>query len=158
MVAMEILIQRSSYNGAKSVRRKGTRQDTDIAKRTLQWLIQDVTDLIFEVLGRDEWVNEVFPALTQHGMNFTASSAKILIIIEGLPQCKERLRSRLSPSIEKDTHLRIEDSSKSIEKPSMRINLFAVLLLETENHLHRRQCYARRIFVARPDELLISGD
>ena len=138
MVAMEILIQRSSYDGAESVRRKGTRQDTDIAKGTLEWLIQNVTDLILEVLGCDEWVNEVFPALAQHGVNFTASSAKILVIVESLPQCEERLCSRLGTGIEKDTDLRIEDSSKSIEKPSMGVNLFAVLLLETENHLHRR--------------------
>ena len=138
MVAMEILIQRSSYDGAKSVRRKSTRQDTDIAKGTLKWLIQNVTDLILEILGCDERVNEVFPALAQHGVNFTASSAKILVIVESLPQCKERLRSGFGSGIEKDTDLRIEDSSKGIEKPSMRIDFFAVLLLETEDHLHWR--------------------
>lgn len=89
-------------------------------------------------------------------MDLTASTAKVLVVVEGLPESKQRLVTRLCSSIEQNTDFGVQDTAKGSEQPSMRVNLLAVLLLETEHHLHRRQ--SRRAVVERADELLVGRD
>src|SRR5438034_443786 len=79
------------------------------------------------------------PAFAQHGMNLPTGAAKILVVVKSLPQSKQRLRSWFRACIEKDANLRIENTTKRIEKPTMGVDLLAVLLLQTEYHLHRRE-------------------
>lgn len=42
------------------------------------------TNLVFEVLSSDQWVEELFAAL-DHGMDFTASPRQVFVIVEGFP-------------------------------------------------------------------------
>src|SRR5690606_1545810 len=62
----------------------------------------------------------------------------------------------LCTGIEKNANFRVEDTAKSVEELSVRVNLLAVLGLQAENHLLWRQ--ARWIVISGSDELLIGGD
>lgn len=86
MITMEILLQWTTHDCTESVCGESTRQHTDITERTLQRLVQNVTNLVFEILGCHERVDQVSPTLTQHGVNFTTSTSEILVVVEGLPQ------------------------------------------------------------------------
>lgn len=45
--------------------------------------------------------------------------------------------ARLGSSIDQDTDIWIQNGAKRLEEPSMRVDFFLILLLETEEHLHR---------------------
>ena len=47
--------------------------------------------------------------------------------------------ARFCTSIEQDADLRVEDTAETRKEPSVGVNLLAVLLLQTEHHLHRRE-------------------
>lgn len=63
VVTVEILLERPTHDGTVSVGRESTRQHADVSEGTLQRLVENVTDLVLEVLGGDERVQEVLPAL-----------------------------------------------------------------------------------------------
>lgn len=86
-------------------------------------------------------------------MNFTTSATKVLVVIESLPKSEEGARAGLSTRIEQDSNFGVQDSTKGIEQPTMRVDLLAVLLLQAENELHRRQ--TRGSIGRRSDELLV---
>ena len=88
VIAVEILFERSSHDCAEAVGREGTGQHTDITERTLQRFVEDVTDLVFKVLSRDKWIEEIFPAFTQHGVDFTAGTTKIFVVVKCFPKSK----------------------------------------------------------------------
>src|SRR5204862_6594267 len=96
------------------------------------------------------------PAPTQHSVNFTTSAAQVFVIVKSFPQCKQRLGSWLGSSIKKNADLWIKDSTESIEEPSMRIDLFAIFLLQTEHHLHWGEI--SWITLTGSNELLIRSD
>ena len=58
--------------------------------------------------------------------------------------------------VQKNAHFRVEDTAESCKKPTMRVDLFAVLLLEAEDHLYRRK--GARTVINRPYQLLTSCD
>lgn len=89
-------------------------------------------------------------------MNFTTSASKILVVIESFPEVEQRLVARLRTSIEQNANFRVQNTAEGIEKPSVRVDLLAVLLLETEHHLHRRK--SARAIIRGSDELLVRGD
>lgn len=64
--------------------------------------------------------------------------------------------ARLGTCIEQDTNFGVKNAAKSAEEPSVRVDLFAVLLLETEHHLDWRE--SGRAIIKRSDELLIRCD
>lgn len=132
-----------------------TYQHGNVSEGRLQRLIQDIGNLVLEILGSNKWIQQHLASLTQHGVNLTASSSKVLIVVESFPKGKNRLRAGLGTGIQKDAHLGVEDTTKSVEEPSVGINLLGVLLLQTEHHLHRRK--AGRIVIAGANKLLGSS-
>lgn len=89
-------------------------------------------------------------------MNFTTGTAEILVVVEGFPQSQQRLCSWLGTSVEQDTDLGVQNAAEGGEQPSMGVDLFAVLLLQTEDHLDRWQ--GRRAIVVRSNQLLVGSD
>lgn len=72
-------------------------------------------------------------------MNLTAGAAKVLVIVEALPQSQQRARTRLGSGVDEDGDFGVKNAAKGIKEPSMRVNLLSVLLLEAENHLRGRE-------------------
>lgn len=64
--------------------------------------------------------------------------------------------ARLCTSIEQNANFRVQNAAEGIEKPSVRVDLLAVLLLETEHHLHRGK--SAGTIIRGSDELLVRGD
>lgn len=64
VITVEVLFERSAHNSAISVGRECTGQDGDVTERTLQGLVEDVTDLVLEVLSGDQWIDQILPAVT----------------------------------------------------------------------------------------------
>ena len=71
-------------------------------------------------------------------MDLAAGATKILVVVEGLPEGQKRLGSRFGTGIQQDADLGVEDPTKGVEQPTMRVDLLAVLLLQAEDHLNRR--------------------
>lgn len=89
--ALEVLAKRSMSSlvieeCVVTIRTKGTWQDSNIAKDTLQRLIQNVGHFVFEILRSDEGIQQVHTPLSLHRLNFTASPCNIGVGIECLPQ------------------------------------------------------------------------
>ena len=61
---MEVLLERAAHDSAVAVGRESTRQHGNVSERRFQRLVENVTDLVLEVLGRNERVEQVLPALT----------------------------------------------------------------------------------------------
>src|ERR1700679_604219 len=101
---MEILLKRSALDRAIPICGESTGEDGHITKATLKRLVQNIRHLVFEVLCGDKWV-EQFPALIDHGVNFTAATAEVRVIVECLPKIIDGLVSRFRTSIKKDTNL-----------------------------------------------------
>jgi hypothetical protein len=89
-------------------------------------------------------------------VDLTTGASKILVVVESLPEVEQRLDSGLGTGIEKNADFRVQDTTKSVKEPSVRVNLLAVLLLETEHHLHRGK--SAGAIVCGPDELLVRSD
>lgn len=68
-------------------------------------------------------------------MNLTASTTEILVVIETFPKSEKGLGSGLCTSIEQNANLRVQDTTNGSEKPSVRVDLLGVLLLQAEHHL-----------------------
>ena len=86
-------------------------------------------------------------------MNFTASTAQILVVVEALPKCEQGLGAGLGPSVEKNADFRVQDAAKGVEKPTVRVDLFGVFLLEAEDELNGRERV--RSVVGWADKLLV---
>ena len=104
---MEISLKRPALDRAIPICGESTGEDSHITKATLKRLLQNTRHLVFEVLCRDKWV-EKSPALIDHGVNFTAATAEVRVIIESLPKVIDGLVSRFRTSINKDTCFRLE--------------------------------------------------
>ena len=156
VVAVEVLLKRAAHDGAEAVGREGAGQDADVAEGALERLVQDVADLVLEVLGGDERVDQLLPALAQHGVDLAAGAAEVLVVVESLPEREQRLGPGLGAGVEQDDDLGVQDAAEGVEEPAMRVDLLAVLLLEAEEHLHRRQGVGA--VGLRPDQLLVRGD
>ncbi len=134
---MEVLLQRSAHDGAVAVGGESTGQHRHVSKGRFQRLVENVTDLVLEVLGSDQRIEEVLPALTQHGVDFTASTTKVLVVVESLPTEQAVTWAGLGTGIEQNADFWVQDATNGSEKPSMRVDLLCVLLLQAEHHLHR---------------------
>ena len=89
-------------------------------------------------------------------MDLSTGSTQILVIIEGFPQSEERFWPRFCSGIEQYADFRIEDPAEGVEKPSMRVDLFAVLLFQTKDDLDWRE--SGGAIVLGLNQLLISGN
>lgn len=115
VVTMEILLQGTTHDGPEPIGGESTGQHTDISKGTLQWLVEDVTDLVLEVLGGNQWVNQIPPTLAQHGVDFTTRASQILVVVKSLPERHEGLVAGLGTSVQKNDNFRVENTAESIE-------------------------------------------
>ena len=70
-----------------------------------------------------------------------------------LPIGKQGFAPGLRASIKQDAYFRIQDSTKGVEQPPVGIDFLAVLLLQAEHHLHRRE--GAWSFIRGPNELLV---
>lgn len=154
---MEVLIQRTTHDGTETISREGTRQDGNITERRLGWFIENVGDLVLKILRSDEGVQELFPASAQHGVNLTACTAQILVVIETFPKGQQRLIAWLGTRINKNADFGIQDSTEGIEEPTMGVDFLRILLLQAEHHL--RGWETRGVFIVqRTPKPLIGRD
>ena len=86
VVTVEILLQRAAHDSAESVGRECTGQHTDVPKRRLEGLIENVANLVLEVLSGNQGIEQVASASTQHGVDFTASTSEVFVIVKSLPE------------------------------------------------------------------------
>ena len=89
-------------------------------------------------------------------MDFSTSASEVAVVVEGFPQCQQRFATWLCSCVDQNHNLRIEDSTEAVEQPSVGVDLFAVLLFETEKHLDRGQRVG--IISVRSDQLLVGGN
>jgi hypothetical protein len=61
------------------------------------------------------------------------------LLVKGFPKMIKRFCARFSTGIDEDANFWFKLSTNSIEEPSVRIDLLAVLLFEAENHLYGYQ-------------------
>ena len=153
---MEVLLERSTHNSSVSVGRERTGQHRDVSEGTFKRLVENIRNFILEILRCDQRVGQVSPALTQHSVNFTTRSTQVLVVVKRFPQGKKRFLAGLGTSIDKNDNLGVQNTTKSVEKPAVRVDLFAVLLLQAENHLDGREVGG---FIALgANQLLVGGD
>ena len=91
-----------------------------------------------------------------HGVDFTTASAKVRVVVKGLPQVVDRLAGGLSTRIDENTNLglrrglragrsikslttHLKHAANGIEQPSVRVDLFLVLSLDDQNDLDRNE-------------------
>ena len=91
--------------------------------------------------------------LSQHSMDFTAGTSEVLVVVEGLPESKQRLGTGLGTGIEQNADFGVQDATNGSEQPSVRVDLLGVLLLQTEHHLDGRK--RAGAVVVGTDELLV---
>src|SRR4051794_22213155 len=60
-----------------SIGGESTRQYGNKPEYTFEWLIEDITHFVFEVLSRDKWIEQVLPEGSLHRHNFTTGSSDI---------------------------------------------------------------------------------
>ena len=152
VVTVEVLLKRPAHDGAVAVSREGTRQHGHVAKGRLERLVENVGNLVLEVLSGDERVDQVLPAMTQHGVDLTASAAEVLIIVKCLPEAEERLGTGLGTGVEENADFRVQDAAKGREEPAMGVDLLGVTLLQAEHHLDGRE--RARAVIEGTDQLL----
>lgn len=141
LFTLEVLLQRALavlvvLQGDISVRRERTGKDGDEAESGLEWLVEDVADLVLEVLRRHERVEQLL-SMRQHDLDLTTRASAHRLQIERLPQVINGVPPRLGARVDQDADVGIQHATECLEEPAVRIDLLLVLLLETEDHLHR---------------------
>jgi hypothetical protein len=63
VVTVEVLLQGPAHDGAVAVCGESTGQHRDVTERRFERLVENVTDLVLEILGGNERVQEVLPSL-----------------------------------------------------------------------------------------------
>jgi hypothetical protein len=116
---------------------ESTRQHTDVAKGGLQRFVENVTDLVLKILSSNKRIEQVLPALAQHGVDFTTGTSQVLVVVESFPEREKRLWTRLGTGIKKNADFWVKDTAESGKEPTMRVDFLAVLLLQAEHHLDR---------------------
>lgn len=79
----------------------------------------------------------MLPIFSLQSNDLTAGSTNVRVDIECLPQVINRSGSGHSSDIDKNANVGLKNRAKGVKKPTMRIDLFLVLLLQTEYNLHR---------------------
>lgn len=115
---------------------EGTGQDGNEAEGGFERLVENVTHLVLKVLSGDERVDQVLAARAQHGLDLTAGAGAHGLEIEGLPQMVDGATTGLGTSIDEHADIGIQNATKGLEEPTMRVDLLLVLFLETEQHLN----------------------
>ncbi|KAI6765726.1 hypothetical protein HG530_006796 [Fusarium avenaceum] len=85
------------------------------------------------------------------------STAEVAVIVKAFPERQQGARAGLGSGVDENGDFWVENAAKGVEQPAMRIDLLAVLLLQTEDELHGREI-AMRLVGVRSDELLIGRD
>src|SRR6266436_2347336 len=129
---------------------------------------QDIGHLVFEILCRYQRIQELL-ATFEHGVDFTAATSQVLVVVESFPKIINRLVTWLGTSIDEHTDLRLcyttirlcavsnkakihlQHIANSVEEPAVRVDFLLVLCLENENDLDRHQVI--RIVWVRKDKL-----
>jgi len=77
----------------------------------------------------------VLPVFSLQSDDFTTGTTDVGVDIECLPQVINRGGPGHSPDINKNANVGLEDRSKGVEEPTMRVDLFLVFLFQTEQDL-----------------------
>ena len=135
-----------------------------------QTLTENVRHLVLEVLRSHKRVEELAAALN-HGVNLTAASTKVGVVVEGLPQVVNGLAAGLRARVNEDTDLgllRMSNTERrqvtitsylkhladSVEQPAVRVDLLLVLRLDDKDNLDRYEVVG---VVAMGDDQLWGG-
>ncbi|KAI6774575.1 hypothetical protein HG531_001424 [Fusarium graminearum] len=132
----------------------GKEHDTNVAKGAFQGLIKHVGDLVLKILHSDKWIEKHLSTLAQHDVDLTTSTAEVTIVIETFPERQQGARARFRSGVDEDGDFWVQNATEGVKQPAMRVDLLAVLLLETENKLHGREIAMRLVGVG-ADKLLI---
>ena len=76
----------------------------DLGQRAQERLTENVRHFVFEVLSGNEWVEQFLSSL-DHGMDFTACTSQVGIIVESFPEVINRLVTGLRTRINEYTNL-----------------------------------------------------
>jgi hypothetical protein len=101
----------------------------------LQGLVKDVAHLVLKVLSGDKRVQEVETILSLESDDLAASASDVGIDVKGLPEMVNGCGTGHGTYVQEDTDVRLKDGTESVEEPAMRVDLFLILFLETENDL-----------------------
>jgi len=117
------------------IRRKCPRKHRDVPKHTLQRLIQDIAHLVLEILGCDEWVDEIYAEFAFESDDLAAGTAYVGVYVEGFPEVVDGCGAGHSANVEQDTDVGLEDGAEGVEEPPVRIDLFLIFFFEAEDDL-----------------------
>ena len=134
VIAVEVLLKRPALDCTIPVGTESTGKHADVTERRLERLVQNVGHLVLKILRRNKRVDELATVL-DHGMDLTAGATEIGVIVESLPEVVQRLVAWLGTGVNEHAEFRLQMAAKRVEEPTVTIDLLAVLLLETEDHL-----------------------
>lgn len=141
-LSLEVLAQRAMARGVVlqrivAIRAQGAGQNGNIAKDGLKRLVENIRHLVFEVLRRNQRIEQAEPPLTFPGYDLPARAGDAGVGVEGLPEVIQRVVAGLGPDVEQNAHVGAEGLAKGVEEPAMGIEFLLVFFLEAENNLAR---------------------
>ncbi len=81
--------------------------------------------------------------MVQHGFDFATSAGAHRLEVESFPELVYGILARPCSGVNEAANIWVQNASKSLEEPPMRIDLFLVLLFKTEKHLYRCLAFLR---------------
>lgn len=99
--------------------------------------------------GRTERVKQVLSPFALQGDNLTTGTTNVGVNVKCLPQVVNGSGPWHSPYVDEDANIGLEDRTEGVEKPTMRVDFFLVLLLQTEDNLHRDVATFRTLDIER---------
>ena len=86
---------------------------------------------------RTKRVQEFLPVFAFEGDDFAASTSNIGVYVKRLPEMINGARTGHGTNVKKDADVGLENGTKGVEEPTMRIDLFLVNLFQAKDDLHR---------------------
>ena len=130
-LAVLVILQSNVSIGGES-----SGQDGNETKGRLKRLIENVAHLVLKVLSSNQGVHKVLATSSQHGLDFTTGASAHGFKVKRLPEVVDGVATGASTSVDKDANIGVENATKSLEKPSVRVDLLLVLFFQTKQHLH----------------------
>ena len=140
--------------GKESISTERTRQHSNVTEDRFQRLVENVGHFVFEVLTCHQRVEQTEHVLTLSSLDLTSSAGNIGVLIKCLPQVVERHRLWSSSNIEQNTNVGLKGTTEGIEEPSVRVQLFLVVFLQTKDNLARHYSLLGTLEL----EIIIEGD
>lgn len=86
--------------------------------------------------------------MRQHDLDFTTGATAHGLHVKSLPQMVDRILSGFCSCIQKNADVGVQHATECLEEPTVRVDLFLVLFLQAEDHLHRDRAALQRDVLA----------